>query len=134
MSTKNNIMLISDNIDLAIKIAKDLWKYNTNYCIISTDNGYDYKIKHFISEENDRNIIVTNPDWIFQKKVNSYINYCKNYNIVPFFISEKNNLDKTHLLYTNLEEIYPDSTEYIYCYKDEETYKMELSILKSYLW
>ena len=45
MSTKNNIMLISDNIDLAIKIAKDLWKYNTNYCIISTDNGYDYKIK-----------------------------------------------------------------------------------------
>ena len=45
MPTTNNIMLISDNIDLAIKIAKDLWKYNTNYCIISTDNGYDYKIK-----------------------------------------------------------------------------------------
>ena len=106
--------------------------YNAGYEV--TYNGYDYKIKHFISEENNRNIIVTNPDWIFQRKVNSYINYCKNYNIVPFFISEKNNLDKTHLLYTNLEEIYPDSTEYIHCDKDEETYKMELSILKSYLW
>ena len=31
MPTTNNIMLISDNIDLAIKIAKDVWQFNKNY-------------------------------------------------------------------------------------------------------
>jgi hypothetical protein len=94
-------------------------------------------------------MIVTKPDVILAKKVNYFINFCKEYKILPIFITKKSDYksDMVHIMYSNLEEVLEDSLEYIH--NDEEDfelnleniedgyideYKYMLNILTEYLW
>lgn len=146
MPKYTKFLFVTNDIDLGKMIAKDLWERRKSWCVVSTDNIYDDSIKSFMKNDEFKAIIVTKPTIILTKKVNYFIKFCEDYNILPIFITKKSDYksDMVHTMYSNLEEILEDSLEYIH--NDEEIkvkddddghindYQYMLNLLTRYLW
>lgn len=148
MSTKyTKFLFITKEMELGKRIAKDLWQRCKSWCVVSTDNIYDISIKSFLKNDDFKAMIVTKPDIILSKKVNYFVKFCEDHNILPIFITKKTDYkeDITHTMYVNLEEVLEDSLEYIHNddidpehLKSEndniDEYTYMLNILTEYLW
>lgn len=129
----NSLMLISNDEELAKKIAKEVWKYNTNWTVISVTDCFDYNFKKYISE--NKTLIVSDGECFRNTKPNNFIKYCDTYKILPIFISTKNNENSLpHEMYMMLEDIYLDTLEYIHDDRDISSYDTLISIIKNYIW
>ena len=128
-------MLISNNIILAEKIARDVWENAKNYSIVKCDNTYDRNFLTYI--RSNKSIIITSGASFEIKNINDFIKYCKKNKILPIFITDKENrcnYDFPHTMYTAVEEIFPDSCEYFHDYEDNQTYNDFKTILMELLW
>ena len=147
MSKYTKFLFITKEMELGKRIAKDLWKRCKSWCVVSTDNIYDIGIKSFLKNDDFKAMIVTKPDIILSKKVNYFVKFCEDHNILPIFITKKTDYkeDITHTMYVNLEEVLEDSLEYIHNddidpehLKSEndniDEYTYMLNILTEYLW
>lgn len=136
MQKYKHILFVTDELELTTTITKELWQYNTNWCIVSTDNIYTYDVKTFLNRDDYKLMVITNSKKIIERKVNEFVNFCKKYNILPIFITTTETYDKSlsHIMYSNIEELFDDSFEYIHNEKDPNCYTVMLNMLREYLW
>ena len=129
----NNIMIIT-NVTTNIKdIIRDIWERNKSWCVISTDNCLDYEVKNYITK-NDRVILMNDGECFKEHTPNKFIRYCQKYKILPIFLSDIDNLDFPHLMYSNIEEVLEDSFEYMHKSRDSKVYEEFLNLIGGFLW
>ena len=49
MPKYKHFLFVTNNYDLGQQISKDLWERRKSWCIVSTDNIYDYDVKNFMN-------------------------------------------------------------------------------------
>lgn len=126
-----NILIIGSNKDDALKLSKDVWELKKYWCIISTDDCYNYDVKQYI--KNNPTIIISDGKCFEKSKVNSFINYCNKYNIAPFFITKELS-DFSHLMYSNIEEALENSAEFIYKKLEGDEYNNFIKFIINTVW
>lgn len=81
-----NLMIIGDDVD---KIAKDIWKANTNYYIIN-QNPYVFD-KNFIKFiKNKRVIVCTTVEQFEDKDFNTVVDFMNDNKFIPIFVTDSN--------------------------------------------
>ena len=68
------------------------------------------------------------------KQYSSKLAYCQKYKILPIFLSDIDNLDFPHLMYSNIEEVLEDSFEYMHKSRDSKVYEEFLNLIGGFLW
>lgn len=130
----DHILILCEDKDLSLKIGKDLWEKNKNWCVVTVTNCFDDEYKRFLKRY--KTISLNDTNCWKDKKVNDFIKYCTKRKILPIFVTIKKDLEKSfaHLMYSNIEEIFLDSMDYIHDEKDSNTYQEFLKIVGHYLW
>lgn len=122
-----NLIIIGND---TVKIAMDIWKNNTNYCVLGDiKNPYDKDLKAFI--KNNKSILVVDTKKLYFKKINSVINYFTKNNIIPIFIAD-NKQETECKMYHAIVDYIKESVLFI---KNEnnESYDELLKITKKYM-
>lgn len=81
-----NLIIIGDDVD---KIAKDIWKANTNYYIINqSPYVFDKKFIKFI--KNKRVIVCTTVEQFADKDFNTVVDFMNDNKFIPIFVTDSN--------------------------------------------
>lgn len=122
-----NLMIIGDDVD---KIAKDIWKANTNYYIIN-QNPYVFD-KNFIKFiKNKRVIVCTTVEQFKDKDFNTVVDFMNDNKFIPIFVTDSNETIENRI-YIAIDDYVENCVLYLKNEKNED-YDNLIKICGDYL-
>lgn len=121
-----NLLVIGENID---NIAMDMWKGNTNYCVLNNALVWN---KEFLKYIKDRKVIVASTSTQFKDRpINDVIEFLTDNKFIPVLIAaNKKSFENT--MYTALVDEIPNTILFTKN-KENKDYKEFIEIAKGYL-
>lgn len=122
-----NLIIIGDDVD---KIAKDIWKANTNYYIIN-QNPYVFD-KNFIKFiKNKRVIVCTTVEQFTDKDFNTVVDFMNDNKFIPIFVTDSNETIENRI-YIAIDDYVENCVLYLKNEKNED-YDNLIKICGDYL-
>ena len=122
-----NLIIIGDDVD---KIAKDIWKANTNYYIINqSPYVFDKKFIKFI--KNKRVIVCTTAEQFADKDFNTVVDFMNDNKFIPIFVTDSNETIENRI-YIAIDDYVENCVLYLKNKKNED-YDNLIKICGDYL-
>lgn len=122
-----NLIIIGDDVD---KIAKDIWKANTNYYIINqSPYVFDKKFIKFI--KNKRVIVCTTVEQFADKDFNTVVDFMNDNKFIPIFVTDSNETIENRI-YIAIDDYVENCVLYLKNKKNED-YDNLIKICGDYL-
>ena len=122
-----NLIIIGDDVD---KIAKDIWKANTNYYIINqSPYVFDKKFIKFI--KNKRVIVCTTVEQFADKDFNTVVDFMNDNKFIPIFVTDSNDTIENRI-YIAIDDYVENCVLYLKNKKNED-YDNLIKICGDYL-
>lgn len=122
-----NLIIIGDDVD---KIAKDIWKSNTNYYIINqSPYVFDKKFIKFI--KNKRVIVCTTVEQFADKDFNTVVDFMNDNKFIPIFVTDSNETIENRI-YIAIDDYVENCVLYLKNKKNED-YDNLIKICGDYL-
>lgn len=122
-----NLIIIGDDVD---KIAKDIWKANTNYYIINqSPYVFDKRFIKFI--KNKRVIVCTTVEQFADKDFNTVVDFMNDNKFIPIFVTDSNETIENRI-YIAIDDYVENCVLYLKNKKNED-YDNLIKICGDYL-
>lgn len=122
-----NLLVIGNNVD---SVALDIWKGNTNYCVLNNAFLWCNEFVKYIKKVN-KVIVASTSQQFKERPINDVIEFLTKHEFIPVLIADdKKSFENT--MYTALVDEIPDTILYTKN-KNNKEYKEFIDIAKGYL-